>query len=159
MEGGWTDRAVGGRAGRTRRGPTWVRIAMYGLTLAVVAWLLRWMDFRYQMRRGPEELMLGLGALFFTGLGLWAGWRLRRARRPAEPFQENRRALDYLGISERELEILHLVAAGASNKEIARRAFISTNTVKTHLSSLYGKLDVSRRTQAVRKARELGILP
>jgi ATP/maltotriose-dependent transcriptional regulator MalT len=98
-------------------------------------------------------------AILFTGLGAWAGRRLTLGTRRPSPFEENRRAVDTLGISDRELELLGLLAEGCSNKEIARRASISVNTVKTHLSSLYGKLDVSRRTQAVRKARELRILP
>lgn len=135
------------------------RLALYGVALAGVAWLLSWSDFRWRVRSASGELYLGLVAVLFTGVGIWVGRRLTLGTRPdVPPFRENRKALDYLGISDRELEILRLLAHGCSNKEIARRASISTNTVKTHLSSLYGKLEVSRRTQAVRKARELRIL-
>ena len=55
--------------------------------------------------------------------------------------------------------MLALLAEGASNKEIARRLEVSPNTVKTHLSRLYGKLEASRRTEAIAKARLLAIIP
>ncbi len=68
-------------------------------------------------------------------------------------------ALTYLGISEREGDVLTLLAAGHSNQEIADHLFISPNTVKTHLHKLYQKLEVSRRGQAVQKARSLHLVP
>jgi ATP/maltotriose-dependent transcriptional regulator MalT len=64
-----------------------------------------------------------------------------------------------LGITEREVEVLELLARGRSNREIGEALFVSPNTVETHLANLYGKLDVSRRTRAIRKARALGIIP
>jgi len=90
-------------------------------------------------------------------LGIWAGARLT-GRPPAAPFEPNEKALRYLGISGREREVLELLAAGHSNKEIARLLGISPNTVKTHVAALLGKLEVTRRTQAIRKARALQIL-
>jgi LuxR family maltose regulon positive regulatory protein len=62
-------------------------------------------------------------------------------------------------LTERELEVLHLIAAGLSNREIAVRLTIAHGTVKVHTSRIYGKLNVHSRTQAVQRARELGILP
>lgn len=135
-------------------------VISYGVALAGLAWILSWLDYRWRVRTDPLGLLLLVVALLCTGLGIWVGRHLATRPRPAgRPFEENRKALDHLGISDRELELLHLLAQGCSNKEIARRASISTNTVKTHLSNLYGKLGVSRRTQAVRKARDLRILP
>jgi LuxR family maltose regulon positive regulatory protein len=61
-------------------------------------------------------------------------------------------------ISERELEVLHLISAGLSNKEIAEKLFISLNTVKTHTKNINSKLNVTNRTKAVVRAKELGIL-
>ena len=61
-------------------------------------------------------------------------------------------------ISERELEVLHLIAAGLSNREIAEKLFISLNTVKTHTKNINSKLNVNSRTQAVARAKELGLL-
>ena len=63
-----------------------------------------------------------------------------------------------LKISERELEVLRELAAGLSNKEIAQRLSVSPNTVKTHVARLYEKLGARRRTDAILKARELGLL-
>lgn len=62
-------------------------------------------------------------------------------------------------LSDREVEVLQLVAQGLSNREIAQRLFISPSTVKVHVRNIYGKLNVGSRTQAVAKARALGILP
>jgi LuxR family maltose regulon positive regulatory protein len=62
-------------------------------------------------------------------------------------------------LSERELEVLQLMAEGLTNPEIASRLFLSLHTVKTHARNIYGKLDVHNRTQAVTSARALGILP
>ena len=61
-------------------------------------------------------------------------------------------------LSEREIEVLQLIANGLSNQEIARHLHISLSTVKGHTSNIYGKLGVHKRTQAVSKAVELGIL-
>ena len=62
-------------------------------------------------------------------------------------------------LSEREIEVLQRIAEGLSNQEIAQRLFLSLATVKWHTSNIYGKLGVKNRTQAVAKARSLGILP
>jgi LuxR family maltose regulon positive regulatory protein len=62
-------------------------------------------------------------------------------------------------LTEREIQILQLIAAGLTNPEVATRLFLSLHTVKTHTRNIYGKLDVHNRTQAVAKAKGLGILP
>jgi LuxR family maltose regulon positive regulatory protein len=61
-------------------------------------------------------------------------------------------------LTPREHEILRLVASGASNLEISRELFITVNTVKTHMTHIFGKLGVTRRTQAASRARELGLI-
>lgn len=61
-------------------------------------------------------------------------------------------------LSEREIEVLQLIADGLANAEIADRLFIAVGTVKRHINNIYGKLGVQSRTQAVARARELGIL-
>ena len=61
-------------------------------------------------------------------------------------------------LSERELEIVGLIATGASNKEIADQLFIAEGTVKNHVTHILGKLGVRDRTQAALKARDLGLL-
>jgi ATP/maltotriose-dependent transcriptional regulator MalT len=91
------------------------------------------------------------------GLGLWAGARLFRQPPPA-PFAPNTLARESLGISEREFEVLTLLAAGRSNKEIANELHVSPNTVKTHVGKLFWKLEARRRTEAISRARELGLI-
>jgi LuxR family maltose regulon positive regulatory protein len=61
-------------------------------------------------------------------------------------------------LSERELEVLALIAAGNSNGEIAGKLFVSTSTVKTHINRLYRKLGARNRTQAIARARELDLI-
>jgi LuxR family maltose regulon positive regulatory protein len=62
-------------------------------------------------------------------------------------------------LSERELEVLRLIAEGLTNQEIANGLYLSLNMVKVHTRNMYGKLGVNNRTQAVAKVRALGILP
>ncbi len=93
------------------------------------------------------------------GMGVWLGNKLTTPKVIAMPtFKKNEEAATYLGISDRELEVLSLVAEGLSNKQIADKLFVSINTVKTHLSRIYEKLEVKRRTQAVEKAKSLDLI-
>lgn len=62
------------------------------------------------------------------------------------------------GISKRELEILQLIDEGLSNQQIADKLFVSEHTVKKHVSNLFFKLDVQRRTEAVKKAKTLRLI-
>jgi LuxR family maltose regulon positive regulatory protein len=61
-------------------------------------------------------------------------------------------------LNERELAVLRLIAAGRSNREIADTLVIALSTVKTHINNLYGKLGIHSRTQALARARALGLL-
>jgi len=61
-------------------------------------------------------------------------------------------------LSERELEVLQLIAAGKTNRRIARELFVSVGTIKTHINNLYRKLDTHSRTQALARARELNLI-
>ncbi|MCZ6726706.1 MAG: LuxR C-terminal-related transcriptional regulator [Acidobacteria bacterium] len=132
-------------------------IIIYSLTVAVGAFLLQWLEYRYAVHVFSTEIYIVLIALLFTALGVWVGRRI--AARPRGSFDKNVRAIDYLGISEREYEVLELLAKGHSNREIGEQLFVSPNTVKTHLAHLYDKLEVARRTQAVDRARALGMIP
>jgi DNA-binding NarL/FixJ family response regulator len=136
-----------------------IRIAViYALALAAGALLLHWLQYHYLVRAFPVEIYIGLVALAFAALGTWAGLRL--ARRPAATgFEKNAAALASLGITAREQQVLALLAAGKSNKEIALALAVSPNTIKTQVASLFQKLQVQRRTQAVRRARELALIP
>lgn len=133
-------------------------IAIYAVILAAGAFLLEWLEYRYIARVFSTELYIFLIAIIFVVLGAWIGYRLTRHPAP-QAFEKNEAAISALGITTREHQTLELLAAGQSNKEIARTLSVSPNTVKTHVSRLYEKLDVQRRTQAVQKAKELAIIP
>jgi LuxR family maltose regulon positive regulatory protein len=62
-------------------------------------------------------------------------------------------------LSQRELEVLRLIAQGLSNREIGERLYLALDTVKGHNRRIFGKLSVQRRTEAVARARSLNILP
>jgi LuxR family maltose regulon positive regulatory protein len=81
----------------------------------------------------------------------------KTAAGPARPLPTQKQPL-VEPLSERELEVLHLIAAGLSNQEIADRLYIAPGTVKRHINNIFGKLQVGSRTQAVAIARELRIL-
>lgn len=127
--------------------------------LGAAALLLQWLDHRHALGSLSTEAHVVLLAIGFTILGAWLGSRLTRRSAPPAVFEPNRPALEALGISQREHEVLGLLAEGLSNAQIASRLFVSPNTVKTHLGRLYEKLEVSRRTQAVAKARALRLVP
>jgi DNA-binding CsgD family transcriptional regulator len=118
---------------------------------------LQWLDYQRMVRAHSGDVGLFLVALAFLVLGLFIGARVIAGHRPA-PFDGNPRALASLGISPRELKVLEEIAAGRSNKEIARRLGVSPNTVKTHVARLFEKLEAKRRTDAIARARELGIV-
>jgi DNA-binding NarL/FixJ family response regulator len=132
-------------------------ILVYGATLAGGTFLLEWLEYRLLVRTHATEAYVLLVAVAFMGLGIWLGTRVFR-NTTATPFVPNTLAQQALGISGRELEVLELLAAGRSNKEIARRLELSPNTVKTHVSKLFGKLGARRRTEVILRARELGVI-
>jgi DNA-binding CsgD family transcriptional regulator len=137
----------------------WKTVLVYGVILAAAALALQWLQYRYFVLAYPIEIYVGLIAVGFMALGVWAGARLfGKPVGAGSEFDGNPKAIANLGISNRELEVLELLAAGRSNKEIAGKLSVSPNTVKTHVARLYEKLEVSRRTQAILRARELGMI-
>lgn len=142
----------------------WRTIVIYGLVLAGLTALLKFLEYKYIVMDLSLEFYLGLVAIFFTAIGIWAGLKLTSKRvqpvivQEGTPVTIDQQKIESLGISKREMEVLELIAQGLSNQEIAEKLFVSLNTVKTHSSNLFIKLDVKRRTQAVQKAKELRII-
>ena len=134
----------------------WRSALAYGAALAGGTALLEWIDYHRLIRSGPAELYTALLATVFLALGVVVGVRLVR-RIPAPPTSDPA-AQAALGVTPRELEVLHAIAEGLSTKEIARRLAISPNTVKTHSARLFEKLSAVRRTEAIARARALGLL-
>jgi NarL family two-component system response regulator LiaR len=150
---------------------------IFGLVGGLLIATLQYTEYRFVVIEHSIELYSALVAILFATFGIWLGLRITRSREtiretvvvrevlvPAEapaldPFAPNRAHQQTLGITARELEILALVARGFSNREIATQLFVSENTVKTHCARAFDKLGAARRTQAVQRGKELGLLP
>lgn len=150
---------------------------IYGFALALLLFLLKWFEWRFIILDHAVQIYSGAIAIVFTGLGIWLALKLARpkvktivvekeviiSREPAAAVNEAARIIKEeeiarLGLSARELEVLQGMAEGLSNQEIAGRLFLSLNTIKTHSSNIFEKLDVRRRTQAIEQARKLNII-
>jgi len=137
-------------------------IILYGLSLAALLFLMQWLQFGFMIRDLSLEFYLGVVAVVFTAIGIWTGLKLTQPKTKVviqSDFSFNEAECNRLGISKRELEVLQLMAKGFSNQEIADKLFVSLNTVKTHSSNLFIKLDVKRRTQAIQRSKELMLIP
>jgi NarL family two-component system response regulator LiaR len=151
-------------------------VLLYGLLGGVLIAALKLIEYRYLVLEHSIEIYGGIVAALFAALGIWLGLKLTRSREvirevpvrvevpvqvpvpAAGPFQRNDARVQELGITPRELEILEAIAAGLSTREIAERLFVSENTVKTHTARLFDKLAARRRTQAVQRAKEEGLI-
>lgn len=142
-------------------------ILLYSLAGGVLITILRFTEYRFLVVEHSVEIYAGLIAALFAALGIWLGLTLTRKKtqiivqpvQAAGPFIADEKRLSELAITPRELEILGLIAAGLSNREIADRLFVSENTVKTHSSRLFDKLGARRRTQAVQLGKEARLIP
>lgn len=141
-----------------RIAPVWKRVVGYGVVLAAGTAVLQFFDYQRLARSHSSDIYVFLIALAFLALGIYIGMRVIGVHKPL-PFDGNPKAQAALGISARELAVLHELAAGRSNKEIAAELHVSPNTVKTHVARLFEKLEVKRRTDAINRARGLGMLP
>jgi len=157
-------------------------VLIFGIVGGLLIAALQYTEYRFVIIEHSVELYGALVAILFAAFGIWLGLRITRSREtiretvvvrevlaPAEapatfvpnpaPFAPNTARQQTLGITARELEILTLVARGFSNREIAASLFVSENTVKTHCARAFDKLGAARRTQAVQRGKELGLLP
>jgi DNA-binding NarL/FixJ family response regulator len=133
-------------------------VIIYGVLMALTVAIYKYLEFQYIARTISNELTITLIALLFAGAGIWFGLRFRNNKVEKISLKPRVEISKKLGITERELEVLELLAEGLSNQEIATKLFISLPTVKTHSYNLYAKLQAKRRTQAIEKARNLGLL-
>ena len=144
-------------------------VLIYGLLGGLLIAGLKAIEYRFLVVEHSVEIYAGLVALLFSAFGIWLGAKLTgRPERivvkevpvpTSGPFVVDSARREQLGVTARELEILGLIAAGMSNREIAEKLFVSENTVKTHSSRLFDKLNARRRTQVVQRAKEAGLLP
>lgn len=131
---------------------------VYALLLGLAVFVWQWVESQYLARRVSTEFYVLLIGIAFTVLGIWLGRELTPQRGSAD-FTLNEAALQSLGITKREYAVLEQLANGQSNKQIADALHVSPNTVKTHISKLYEKLEVGQRVQAVQKAKDLRLIP
>jgi DNA-binding CsgD family transcriptional regulator len=141
---------------------------LYGFIIGLVASIIRWIDYNQTLNSWSTEIYAGTIALIFAAGGIWLGRQMRQrkscfpettveVKQPMMASNVKTHQAEGSGLSRRELEVLQLMASGYSNQEIANKLFVSLNTVKTHTSNLYFKLEVKRRTLAVIRGKELGI--
>jgi NarL family two-component system response regulator LiaR len=146
------------------------QIMLYGIAMALLLFILKWLEWRLLIVYYTFEVYAGVIAVFFTALGIWLALKLAKPKTEtivvektiyvdqSAGFILNEAALNELNISRRELEVLQLMASGLSNQQIGERLFVSLNTIKTHAARLFEKLEVSRRTQAIEKAKRLHLI-
>jgi len=145
-------------------------ILLYGVSMALLLFVLKWLEWKLVVISHSFEMYIGFVALIFTGLGIWLALKLTKPKiktiiiekevyteRPGN-FRFNEAEANKLGLSKRELEVLQLMAGGLSNKQISESLFVSPNTIKTHCSKVFEKLDVQRRTAAIEKAKRLSLI-
>ncbi|VXC18207.1 Helix-turn-helix transcriptional regulator [Flavobacterium sp. 9AF] len=149
---------------------TYKTVIIYGISLAILLFFLKWLELRYILFDHSLEIYIGTIAFIFTSLGIWLALKLSKPKTKTiivekeifiekkESFQLNESLINKFELSTRELEILNLMAKGNSNQEIADIIFVSLSTVKTHNQNIFEKLDVRRRTQAIEKAKRLQII-
>ena len=151
-------------------------VLIFGFVGGLLIAILQYTEYRFVIIEHSIELYGVLVAILFSSFGIWLGLRITGRREtiretvvvrevliPAasafKPFATNTARQRTLGITARELEILALIAGGLSNREIATQLFVSENTVKTHCARVFDKLGAARRTQAIQRGKELGLLP
>jgi DNA-binding CsgD family transcriptional regulator len=142
---------------------------IYGLSLAALLLLLKWLEWHFIIVEHAFEVYAVAIALIFTTFGIWLAIKLVTPKTKTVVVEKqvfvnpnfvlNEATLNELRLSQRELEVLQLIANGLSNQQIAERLFVSLNTIKTHTSNLFLKLEVERRTQAIEKAKRLSLIP
>ena len=136
-------------------------IFLFSCLIALLALGLQFLEYQYWIRSLSGEFYIGIIAFVFMVLGLWLGRRWTAKSSKTENLSStelNGSLVQELGLSNREMEVLQLISEGYSNQEIADQLYVSLSTVKTHVSNLFSKLDVQRRTQAIKKVQDLGLL-
>lgn len=153
-------------------------VLIFGAVGGVLLVLLQAAEYRLVVVERSVEVYGGAVAVLFSALGVWLGLRIKRRREEVLPVNAEDEALTLPvasslavaegleaaerkthGLTAREIEVLTLIARGLSNREIAAALFVSENTIKTHCARAFGKLGAARRTQAVQRGKQLGLLP
>lgn len=135
-------------------------VLRFGLIIAALLILFQLSKMSLLIPDMSSDLILGLVGAAFIGLGIYLGLKFRKVEivEVGPVIEIDEQQIETLGLTEREMEVLQLISEGCSNVEIGEKLFVSESTIKTHVSNLFVKLDVKRRTQAVTRAKELRII-
>lgn len=145
-------------------------LIMMGIALAILLLIFQLLEFKLLIVSHQFEIYVGCIAVGFTLLGIWVARKITTPKTNTIIIEKevfipdtgnfilNETELSKRKISKRELEVLELMSLGFSNQEIAEKLFVSLNTIKTHSSNLFEKLEAKRRTQAIETAKKLHLI-
>ncbi|MBE2228190.1 MAG: response regulator transcription factor [Ignavibacteria bacterium] len=134
-------------------------VIFMGLLLALAIAALKTFEYYYFAYKLRTDIYIALVAVIFLGLGIYLGIRFGKKQNPVNTPLRSVSLPKEMELSAREAEVLRLITAGLTNQEIADKLYLSLNTIKSHTNSIYSKLGVKRRTQAIEIAKQLQIVP
>lgn len=137
------------------------QILVSALLGAVLIFLIRFFESQFFIGQISTKVYITVIGLIFLAIGTYVGIRMKKAKTIVQVVEVERQPIVTIDpndtLTDRENDILSHIIMGHSNKEIAAKLFISENTIKKHINNIYSKLGVKRRTQAISKAKELGL--
>ena len=126
-------------------------LILYGVIIGLLLIILHALRYKTLIRSISIEAYGAVVGILFLGFGIWLGSEKLGSKSKQKSSKEYKRLKSSL--SPREMDVLVLLSEGLTNQQIAGRLYLSLNTIKTHISNIYSKLGVERRTQAIQKAR------
>jgi DNA-binding NarL/FixJ family response regulator len=137
-----------------------VKKTIFIFSAFIVALLALFQISKYSYVSGDAsiETIIAAIAVIFLFIGFNINGKVSEKVSPSSNYTINTKNIEELGISKREYEVLIEISKGSSNKEIANKLYVTESTIKTHVSNVLVKLDVKRRTQAIKKAKDLQII-
>lgn len=148
---------------------TFLFILLFGVALALCLFGMNIIHWKFFILHNAKEAYIGFIAIIFTILGAWFTYHIRAPKiivetrteiiekPPINPLKAKEQ-IEKLNLSQREMEVLTLLADGKSNASIANELYLSVSTIKTHTSNILLKLDAQNRTHAVKIAKSLNII-
>ena len=137
------------------------QIVIAGILGAILIFLLRFFEIQFFTGQISTKLYITIIGLIFLAIGSYIGIKMKKAKTIVQVVEVERQTVVTINsndlLTDRENDILSHIVMGHSNKEMAEKLFISENTIKKHINNIYSKLGVKRRTQAVSKAKQLGL--
>lgn len=133
-------------------------LLIYGLLAGLVIFVLNLGKYSLMIGSIKLEIYLAIAGLTFLSLGIFLGIQFIQKKSLKETDKSIPPIGNHWELSNREMEVLQAMAAGLTNQEIADKLFVSLPTIKTHSSNIYQKMEVNRRTQAIQKAIQAGLL-